>query len=343
VTDSLFPDDFPIQPLIKARLEWEGMSDSIWWADACAALEKYVPPSLGLKITHEDRKWEVVSAYQKSVRRGDADLAVRLVSAMNSLPAEIPYFWKRLCTTAAEDVGPASREVMNFVMCASAIYTPKKAAEYQYKVMCFLTEMMCATPRSHDYCRVSCIKWYLDNAILPQNLSSEEQQVLMDIKDVEKTSGWAMKNNWRGEGMLKYQGITGFTAELILKGAGNARPAHHMLKGLPDYCYDMHTRVGKTLCIRLCGNKQIKEFFQKHPTQRKKDTIVGNAIFYLEGVCIEDDYSHPLIVGLEQKFEAAMNGWTLSAWNEFMQIVKGLFEDGTILSLRSQLVSEAPY
>jgi hypothetical protein len=54
------------------------------WLSLSTSLRNYQPPCPNLTIT-KDRKWELVSAFQKSIRRGDKQMAVRLVSAMDSM------------------------------------------------------------------------------------------------------------------------------------------------------------------------------------------------------------------------------------------------------------------
>ena len=72
------------------------------WVSLCVGLRDYQAPPKSLAIG-KDRKWELTSAFQKSVRRGDKQMALRLVSAMDSMPEEYGYFWKRLCVIVCED------------------------------------------------------------------------------------------------------------------------------------------------------------------------------------------------------------------------------------------------
>ena len=72
------------------------------WMSLCTDLRDYRAPCRSLAINKE-RKWELVSAFQKSIRRGDKQVALCLISAMDSMPEEYGYFWRRLCVIACED------------------------------------------------------------------------------------------------------------------------------------------------------------------------------------------------------------------------------------------------
>jgi hypothetical protein len=87
----------------------------------CGTLRNYNSPYQSWTLQKE-RKWELVSAFQKSIRRGDKVIALRLISAMESMPTEHAYFWRRLCVIACEDVGPADDCLAAFVIaCATSL------------------------------------------------------------------------------------------------------------------------------------------------------------------------------------------------------------------------------
>lgn len=336
----LFPEDFPVDQMRSAYAEWPGMAPSSWWEEACEALRIYQPPVKSLEIKNKERKWEVVSAYQKSVRRGHTDLALKLVSGMCSMPEELGYYWRRVCVTAAEDVGPSSNHVMNFVLVASSVYTPKKAADYQYKVLCFLTEMMCATERSRAYCMMSIIEGLIQGGVMPQSLTDYEREMVKRIKETPSTGTWSAKNNWRGEGMPKFQEckihhkfdvLNDEVDELVL------------LKGLPSYCYDMHTRVGKGVLIRMCGFSVVKAFFEKNPTLAGKDQALGWAMFFTEGGVILQEHADSALALMEQKFVAAKFGWKLEQWFDLVVLMKKLMNDGAVNKLRQRVLDEQTY
>jgi replication-associated recombination protein RarA len=127
------------------------------WVSLCDGLREYRAPPRSLSIDRE-RKWELVSAFQKSIRSGDKQIAFRLISAMDSMPTEYAYFWRRLCVIACEDVGPADDTLAAFVVACSTIFTKKRIGPKSYDLFCFLAEQMCALrARSRIYCTYSII------------------------------------------------------------------------------------------------------------------------------------------------------------------------------------------
>src|ERR1035441_896564 len=128
------------------------------WTALCDGLKEYQAPPRTLTL-NEERKWELVSALQKSIRRGDKEMAPRLASAMDSMPEEYGYFWKRLCVIACEDVGPADDILASFVIACATVFPPKKTGDKNYDLFCFLAEQMCDLPtRSRIYCSYGIIE-----------------------------------------------------------------------------------------------------------------------------------------------------------------------------------------
>src|ERR1035438_3062473 len=76
------------------------------WVLLCNALRQYDAPP-GRLVLAKERKWELVSALQKSIRRGEKEITLHLLSAIDGMPGQYGYFWRRLCVIACEDVGPA--------------------------------------------------------------------------------------------------------------------------------------------------------------------------------------------------------------------------------------------
>jgi MgsA AAA+ ATPase C terminal len=121
----MFPAQF--QELLSYPNNKWGENVSERWVSLCTALRDYEAPCRSLAINKE-RKWELVSAFQKSIRRGDKQMALRLISAMDSMPEEYAYCWRRLCVIACEDVGPADDVLASFVVACATVFPPKKTA-----------------------------------------------------------------------------------------------------------------------------------------------------------------------------------------------------------------------
>src|SRR5437763_2027584 len=83
-----------------------GQPASERWLDLCSSLSTYQAPSLNIPI-EKDRRWELVSALQKAIRRADKATALKLISRIASMPEEYGYFWRRMSVIACEDIGPA--------------------------------------------------------------------------------------------------------------------------------------------------------------------------------------------------------------------------------------------
>src|ERR1700687_613474 len=76
------------------------------WQELISLLLTFSPTTSKVVVRDQNRRWELVSAYQKSIRRADAPMALKIVSAFDSIPQHRGYLWRRLLTTVAEDVGP---------------------------------------------------------------------------------------------------------------------------------------------------------------------------------------------------------------------------------------------
>src|ERR1017187_7410797 len=135
-----------------------GESASDRWVSLCTQMRDYQAPCKRLALPSE-RKWELVSALQKAIRRGDKELALTLVSAIDGMPDEYPYFWKRFCVIACEDVGPADDVLAAFVIACATVFSPKKTGRENHDLLCFLAEQMCdLSMRSRIYCSYSIIE-----------------------------------------------------------------------------------------------------------------------------------------------------------------------------------------
>jgi len=61
------------------------------WVSLCERLANYVVPNGALSIDSE-RKWELVSALQKTIRRGDKEMVLNVIAAINTMSTEYAYF-----------------------------------------------------------------------------------------------------------------------------------------------------------------------------------------------------------------------------------------------------------
>jgi len=287
--------DFPKQ-------KWH-LAPTEFWLQLSEALTHYTPPPSTLTVKNPDRKWEITSAYQKMIRRGDWAVAQRLVSAMFCLPAELPYFWKRVPVVAAEDIGLANVELTQFVFACSAVYGPKSPDFY--KVFCFLTHIMCDAPaRSRVTCSYSVIEGIMK--LMHPNIHNgwtESTKAAMAFiakqKLTENTpySQWLAKSEWRGEGMLQYLRMLDVP---LTPREEVPMPEVKLLFGLPNLCYDMHTRVGMRSLTRLTGVTALREFYAANPYVKKDAKMLGWLLFFAEGGRLQGELVNEGIAADEQ-------------------------------------------
>jgi len=317
------------------------------WRSLCNGLRDYNAPSRAFVIDTE-RKWELVSAVQKSIRRGDKQMALRLISAMDSMPKEYGYFWRRLCVIACEDVGPADDVLASFVVGCATVFPPKKTGRQNYDLICFLAEQMCdLSNRSRIYCSYAAIEPAAIKAELPE-LSSQDKSIITAIMQrraaVEAPENpwraWQKKNDWRAEGMLKFIGLT---LPMELNRVHAPIPAYKMLFDLPSCCYDVHTRVGLRVLQRLVqgvqGAEGINEFFKKNRITGKHRAL-GEVLFSVEGGRIEGELVYEPLSSLEQRLFAHQFGLTLNGWCDLRVLVQKALEKGVVDRVREEVLQQ---
>jgi hypothetical protein len=316
------------------------------WLSLCKSLRDYQPPCPKNLTIAEDRKWELVSAFQKSIRRGDKQMAVRLVSAMDGMPEEYAYFWRRLCVIACEDVGPADDVLVSFVVACSTVFPPKKTGSENYRIISLLTEQMCdLSTRSHIYCSCggiegAAIKAQLSElTLLEKEIASAIMQQRRAVQVPENPwREWQKKNDWRAEGLLKFVGLR---LPLEMTQVETPLPPSKILFDLPSYCYDMHTRVGLQVLQRLlrgvAGVEDIKDFFQQNRI-KSAHRALGEALFSVEGGRIQGELIYEQLCSLEQRLFARQFGLSFDQWLQLCDLTLKALEDGVIDRLREEIL-----
>jgi hypothetical protein len=300
-------------------------------------------------ILPKGRKWELVSALQKSIRRADKQIALRLVSAIDNMPEEYGYFWRRLCVTACEDIGPADDELAAFVVVCSSIFTPKRTGSKTYDIFCFLVESLCdLSARSRIYCSMSMIEAMITEGNVPK-LSAEDKQIVSAIlqqkaamlSPMNAWQEWQSKTDWRAEKMLRFVGLTlpteMFNVQLPI-------PTYKMLFDLPSYCYDKHTRIGQEMLSRLMrgafGATAIKNFIYRSKVKGALKAL-GMALFFVEGGRIEGEVLYPSLSRLEQLLIAYQHGLSLNEFLALQTLVLDALNAGTIDQIREEVLRKA--
>jgi len=318
------------------------------WESLCTQMLSYEPP-LRSMILPKERKWELVSALQKSIRRADKQMALRLVSAIDNMPEEYGYFWRRICVIACEDIGPADNELATFVLACSSVFTPKRSGAKNYDFFCFLVEVMCDLPvRSRIYCSMSIIESIAAEGTLPK-LSDEDTQIVsaimqrkaMMLSPANAWQEWQRKNDWRAEKMLRFVGIT--LPEKLFHEKFPI-PAYKMLFDLPSYCLDVHTRVGQEVlrCLMRgsCGATAIKDFVYRNKARGVLNAL-GMALFFVEGGRLEGEMLYPSLSRLEQLLIAHQHGLSLNEFLTLQCLVLDALNAGIIDQIREEVLRKA--
>lgn len=262
-----------------------------------------------IKLKNLHRKWEVVSSIQKSIRRGDKYYALRGVSAMlNTGDLEmIRYLWKRITTTAAEDVGLADPYLVAFVLLCSETFTPSKFADIQKPVLYYLTRKMCESVKDRSMCDCAIIEscWVKsENKKAVTALITEEELELVthvqECEDYEVESPlfkYLATQNWRTEGMGKYFPLVQLIANGKVSSIVVPMTEAEEIVGMPCYAYDMHTQTGKRALGYLLKSPVFADLIGP---MNLKDPIktLGWALFYVEGGLLQEQLEYSDRAGL---------------------------------------------
>jgi hypothetical protein len=308
----------------------------------CDALRQYDAPSARLVLARE-RKWEMVSALQKSIRRGDKEIALHLLSAIDGMPEEYAYFWRRLCVTACEDVGLADDVLAAFVVACATLFAPKKTGNKNYGLLGFLAEQMCdLSTRSRIYCSYSVIEPAAMKSKLPE-LGPEDKLIVSAIMQwkaavlapTDSWREWQKKNDWRAEGLLRFVRLR---LPLEITRVQTAVPPYKMLFELPSYCYDMHTRVGLESLKRLISaSEAIGKFFHKNRVKAAHRAL-GWQLFFVEGGRIKNELIYEPLSRLEQEVVAHQFGLSPGKWLELRILLEEAIQNGLFERIRSEVL-----
>jgi hypothetical protein len=317
------------------------------WAFLCDGLRKYDVPA-GRLVLGRERKWELVSALQKSIRRGEKQMALHLLSAIDCMPDEYAYLWRRLCVIACEDVGPADDVLASFVVACSTVFPPRKTGRDNLRLMGFLVGQMCdLSNRSRIYCSFGAIEPAAIKSKLPE-LGAEDKPIVAAIiqrkaavhTPTNAWQKWQRKNDWRAEGLLRFVGLR---LPLEMTRVQTPVPPYKMLFDLPSYCFDVHTRVGLAMLKRLVqgveGAEGIKELFQRHQI-KGAHRAVGEALFFVEGGRLQGELIYEPLCRLEQRLFAHQYGMDAHRWWQMRDLVQKALESGVIDRVREEILRQ---
>lgn len=313
------------------------------WVFLCDALRKYQAPLERLVVARE-RKWELVSALQKSIRRGEKEVALRLLSMLDSMSEEYAYFWRRLCVIACEDVGPADDLLASFVIACTTLFSPRKTGRENLTLMGFLADQMCGlSNRSRIYCSYSVIEPAAFKSELPR-LTRDDESIVAAILQSGGTESpwreWKKKNDWRAEGLLHFVGLR---LPFHMTALSRPIPCSKVLFDLPSYCYDVHTRVGLKVLQRLvrgaAGAGNIRDFFHANRVGNAHRAL-GMALFFEEGGQIKGELLYQHLCSLEQRVFAHQYGMNADSWWQMRGLVQKALAEGVIDRVREEVLRQ---
>ena len=113
--------------------------------------------------------------------------------------------------------------------------------------------------------------------------------------------------------------------------------------GLPDFSYDMHTRIGTRVLRFLSERSPFRQFLEKHPSKLGNGKTLGWALFFAEGGRIQHRLYDPRLDLLEAKFIAHQFGWQLREWRQLVKLMEEAVADGTVNGLRKNILACMPY
>lgn len=314
----------------------------------------YQIPEKQITSMRDTRRWEVVSGFQKAIRRGEAEEATRLASALiNAGGDAAKHFWRRIPVVAAEDIGFGDVTLVVFTVVAARVYQQKKMAQYEKQVGLFLVDKLSQAPKDRTLCDLAvtkeCYMGALDREGIRKALTSDEEEVLEgilvhDTINPESAVGkYLEKEKFRTDELGLFYGI----GEALIDGdpvtvvPGKQKTVSPRILGIPSYAYDMHTRVGKTAVRVFSYCEVFKKFFEKTPV-KDQAKLVGWVVFYVESEVLDRqiDYPHRKSV-YDLSIKAAMVGMGLP-WEKFpelYQLVEGNI--GRLNGIREHYVMKA--
>lgn len=314
------------------------------WIPSVATLDVDLSDSIRslkrLARVNPSRKWEISSAYQKSVRRGHIDFALKCIYAIYAIELDSPdleaykYLWRRACVTVAEDIGNANIPLCYIVVkAASVCIKVSTPVEVGLAVLIELTKLMCVSKKSRLYCQLSIIENAYKSISMFDNLDPKSLKFVNSVTvDVEyklisePISSWYKSKSWLTEGMLKYAAYDlkgDYFEPCFINTQYQQNTVVNSLYGLPSYAYDMHTRTGKQAINLLLKDADIVRFFELNNVHIRKAEVLGYALFYVEGSVFSPDYwYYPKVFEVELlAVNKNLSQLNFCNWFEFLSLV----------------------
>jgi replication-associated recombination protein RarA len=120
--------------------------------------------------------WIVSSRLQKSIRRGETEIAQR--AALTLLTLKGPAIWRRLMVIAVADVGVVSTDALTAVVAASSDAAFRNACGGNDRVAAYLAGLLAKAPKDRSADHLAGAKIEITGLELPQCLRYEHQSIM---------------------------------------------------------------------------------------------------------------------------------------------------------------------
>lgn len=152
------------------------------WKTLCENLRVPQKPMVELRISPE-RRWELVSALEKSIWRAWTFWALHTIEASAAIPTLLPNLARRMAVIACEDIGVGDETLTRFTVACSAVFTPKRSAVEMPSVLRFLTNQMCLVQRrSRIACSLSLIAESVSMGVNISNLNAADRAIFSAVR-----------------------------------------------------------------------------------------------------------------------------------------------------------------
>lgn len=256
---------------------------------AVSRMEQLDVEPVNIKVKNKRRKWEIASALQKAVRRGDRELMMKLVSAISTVPEWYAYFLRRTCVILAEESGPMNMGTLEYACLLYPIAAKKDLLDGKSfaGIMLSLLMMAIEKEKARDLCSLELISIYAKDS----GIETEWEKSLIEIMQKSEFSEWGKKLNSLTSDLFGWLTVPAGTFDGLFdeqtKLSQELKTAR-LIGGLPEYAYDMHTRVGRRAINEFAMQKVAKEFpVLKGYCGENFVKLVQLCVFYGEGVLFD--------------------------------------------------------
>lgn len=268
---------------------------------------EYAGPKV--KLVNESRRWEVVSAFQKAIRRGLPDVATRMGTAMcsSNSPEIMGHLWRRITVISMEDVGFGNEPLMAFCFIAYDVFSKKANLMVSQPMAMFLLHALASSNlKDRSICDMAVIRSIVGEV---HSKPAERERIhalndtvhqyidmAMESTDYQSDVAW---ETWLSKERTKSLDMSDvyLATKLLVKSQGHGivdngpGPTYAMIKGMPSFCYDMYTRSGKRALARFSAMQVMQSGLNALGITSNHVDVVGWAQFYLESGHLNREYT----------------------------------------------------